>query len=423
VSQANHRLSSNWHPSGFESDARMKAHDLIALPSAERSKQFLSSTFPRPCHILFVIDQLKEPFGGAEQMLLKIITGLRPDRFRCSVLTFASNLSCHKLNSFPCPLHVFPLTRSYDLKAVRMAVRLARFIHTQQVHIVHSFFETSDLWAGSIVRLTSTAKLVSSRRDMGILRSGKHRLGYRILGPLAHKVLTVSEGVRQFAISEDHLASDKVVTLYNGIEIPRMPTPPAIASVRERLGIRHPVGRLVTTVGNIRKVKGLDVLIRAAALVCTRSPDVKFFVVGGISEWAYYNDLLQMIENFGLGDKFKFLGHQSDVFPLLCASDVFVLPSRSEGFSNALLEGMAAGVPCVATRVGGNAEAVQDGETGFLVEAEDASAMADRICRLIEDPHQAQQMGHAGRKRVSDHFSLEAMMLKLEAVYENLLRN
>jgi len=423
VSQANHRLSSNRRPSGFECDARTKAHDLIAVPSAERSKQFLSSTFPRPCHILFVIDQLKEPFGGAEQMLLKIITRLPSDRFRSSVLTFASNLSCQKVSSFPCPLHVFPLTRSYDLKAFRMAVRLARFIHTQHVHIVHSFFETSDLWAGSIVRLTSTAKLVSSRRDMGILRSGKHRLGYRILGPLAHKVLTVSEGVRQFAISEDHLASDKVVTLYNGVEIPNMPTPPAIASVRERLGIRPPAGRLVTTVGNIRKVKGLDVLIRAAAQVCARIPDVKFFVVGGISERAYYNDLLWMIENFGLGDKFKFLGHQSDVFPLVCASDVFVLPSRSEGFSNALLEGMAAGMPCVAARVGGNAEAVEDGETGFLVEAEDASTMADRIWRLIEDPRQAQQMGHAARKRVSDHFSLEAMMLKLETVYENLLRN
>jgi glycosyltransferase involved in cell wall biosynthesis len=202
-----------------------------------------------------------------------------------------------------------------------------------------------------------------------------------------------------------------------------MPTPPAIASVRERLGIRPPAGRLVTTVGNIRKVKGLDVLIRAAAHVCARIPDVKFVVVGGISERAYYNELLQMIENLGLGDKFKFLGHQSDVFPLLCASDVFVLPSRSEGFSNALLEGMAAGVPCVTTRVGGNAEAVQDGETGFLVEAEDATAMADRIWRLIEDPRQAQQMGHAGRKRVSDDFSLQSMMVKLEATYENLLRN
>lgn len=379
----------------------------------------LSPTAHGTSHILFVIDQLKKPFGGAEHMLLKIIEHLPRDRFRCSVVTFASNLSFNELSCFPCPLHIFPLTRSYDLNAARMAIRLARLIHSENVRIVHSFFETSDLWAGTIVRLTSKAKLVSSRRDMGILRSTKHRLAYRVLAPLAHKVLTVSEQVRQFVISADHLSSDKVVTLYNGVEIPNAISPSAVVAVREQLGL--PTGRLVTAVGNVRRVKGFDVLIRAASEVCARIPEVNFIVVGGVAESSHYDELLHMIEQFGLGERFRFIGHQADVLPFLYASDLFVLPSRSEGFSNALLQAMAAGLPCIATRAGGNAESVQDGDTGFLVEPEDSNTLADRVCRLLQDPQQARELGRAARQRVVENFRLESMIEKLTAVYEEFL--
>ncbi len=372
-------------------------------------------------HILFVIDQLKRPFGGGERVLLETIARLPPDRFRCSILTFRSDLTPAEIGSLPCRLHLFPMTSSFDLNALRMAVKLVRLIRSEDVRIVHTFFETSDLWAGTIVRLASRAFLVSSRRDMGILRSAKHRVAYRLLGPLAHKVLTVSNQVRQYVISTDRMSRDKVATIYNGIETAPRPNDAAIAALRERLAIPVPGGRLITAVGNVRKVKGFDVLIRAASRICAQNPQVTFIVVGDVSEPEHYQELLRMVRDSGLSEKFRFIGPESDVFPFLFASDIFVLPSRSEGFSNALLEAMAAGLPCIATRVGGNPEAVHDGKTGILVVPEDADMLADGICRLLQNPQQAEQMGCAGRELLNRQFSLERMMRSLIAVYENLL--
>ena len=401
---------------GAEAEYREVSASRLTRPANE----LLSPHIHGSGHILFVIDQLKKPFGGAEHMLLKIIRNLPRYRFRCSVLTLATNLTSCELSSFLCPLYVFPLTCSYDLNAVRMAIRLLKLIRSESVQIVHSFFETSDLWAGTIVRLASKAKLVSSRRDMGILRSAKHRMAYRVLGPLAHKVLAVSEQVRQFVVAADHTPPQNVVTLYNGLESPDPVAPAAALALRRELGFPA-TASLITSVGNVRRVKGFDVLIQAAAHVCTFIPEAKFMVVGGVSDRPYYDELLRMVEACGLRDRFKFIGHRDNVFSLLCASDVFVLPSRSEGFSNALLEAMAAGLPCIATGVGGNPEAIQDGETGFLVEPEDSHAMANRICRLLQNPLQAKQIGRAAKKRVAENFSLNVMVERLVAVYESLL--
>jgi glycosyltransferase involved in cell wall biosynthesis len=381
----------------------------------------VTSTSRTPCHVLFVIDQLKKPLGGAEQVLLKMVSRLPADRFRCSVVTFACDLSAEDVASIPCPLHVFPMTCAYDLNSFRVAFRLAALIRSENVRIVHTFFETSDLWAGTVVRLTSNAKLVSSRRDMGILRSAKHRIAYRCLAHLAHKVLTVSEHVRQFVISADHLSPDRVLTIHNGLDFPEPASAATTAAIRESLGLPCRGGQLITAVGNLRMVKGFDVLIDAAAEVCARFREASFVVAGGVYEASYRDELLNMVERLGLSERFHFIGHQANVFPLLCATDVFVLPSRSEGFSNALLEAMAAGRPAVATRVGGNAEAIVQGKTGFLVEPEDREGLADQICRLLQTPEQAEAMGRAAQEAVKTKFSMENMIEGVVGVYDGLL--
>jgi glycosyltransferase involved in cell wall biosynthesis len=372
-------------------------------------------------NILFVIDQLKKPLGGAEGILLKIAARLRPDRFRCSIVCFATNLSAEEIAAFPCPLHVLPMTCSYDLNAARMALRLARLIRFGNVDLVHTFFESSDLWAGIITRLTSHAALVSSRRDMGILRSAKHRWAYRLVAPMADKVLTVSDQVRHYVLAADHLPPGKVVTIYNGIEAAQHASAPIRSEARVRLGLASNE-RVIAAVGNIRKVKGYDLLLRAARQVCHFHAEAAFIIAGGISEHDHYESLLKLRSQLGLADRFRFIGHQQDVSPLFAAADVFVLPSRSEGFSNALLEAMAAGLPSVATRVGGNAEAIVDGTTGFTVPAEDHNSLANAILSLLDDPQRAGTMGQAARERAATQFSLERMIQQLGGVYDELLQ-
>jgi glycosyltransferase involved in cell wall biosynthesis len=126
--------------------------------------------------------------------------------------------------------------------------------------------------------------------------------------------------------------------------------------------------------------------------------------------------------HLGLAEQVHFVGHQQDVRPWLAAFDVCVLSSDWEGMSNAILEAMAAGLPVVATAVGGTPEVVVDGVTGFLVPPRDPQALADAILRLLRDPDLRRRMGEAGRAHVTEHFSVEQMVHKRERLYEELLK-
>jgi L-malate glycosyltransferase len=372
----------------------------------------------RPIHVLFMIDQLCEP-GGAERVLLSTIRLLPRDRFRCSLMTFKIDTSSTLFRSLPCPHFIFPIRRTYDWNALKAARQVRNFIRREDVQIVHTFHETSDLWGGLITRMRGGPSLVSSRRDMGILRSLKHNLGYRMMNSQFDLVLTVSDELRRFCIQHDHVQPHKAMTLYNGLEL----TASSVngnGSLRQSLGIA-PDAAVLITVGHIRRVKGIDVLVETAARVVREVPRSVFLVVGRNSDPQHFEEISTRIERLGIRDNIKFLGESERVLSLLSIGDVFFLPSRSEGFSNALIEAMSCGLPCVATRVGGNAEAIEEGRSGYLVENEDADAAANRILALLRDPAAAKAMGEAGRKIVAAKFTAEVMIEQLIAAYERLL--
>src|SRR6202040_2051052 len=144
---------------------------------------------------------------------------LPPARFRASVATFQIDPELDVLSRISCPFHILPLHSTCDLNAAKMALRLRRLIRQENVSIVHTFFETSDLWAAPIAKLSGCPVLISSRRDMGIYRNRKHRLAYRLVNPIFDRVLAVSNKVRSYCIDHDGLPLEKVETLYNGVDL------------------------------------------------------------------------------------------------------------------------------------------------------------------------------------------------------------
>lgn len=372
-----------------------------------------------PVGLLFVIDELWQ-WGGAEASLLKILRRLPGERFRPRVVTFRFNDAVKGFQPFPCPLEVYPLRRIYGRNSLPLALRLGRLIRAERIRIVHTFFESSDLWAGPTARLAGKVVLISSRRDVGIQRSRLHDALYRLVGPLFDQVQAVSEEVRQWVIRADHLDPARVVTIPNGIELEAVPVLANPAAVRARYALPDE-GPLIACVANIRRVKGIDVLVRAAARVSRELPSARFLVAGQILEPDYFAELERMAGELGAGANVRFLGRVEGVMELLSVADAFFLPSRSEGMSNALLEAMACSLPAVATRVGGNPELVRDGESGFLVASEDAAAAADRLLELLRWPERARQMGRCARRRIESEFSMEAVIGRLTAEYARLL--
>lgn len=381
--------------------------------------QIANSTGAGPIPILFIIDQLCE-LGGAEKILLRTIDHLPRDRYAPLLVTFKIDESLGIRDLVSCLLYVFPLRRTYDWQAAKVARNLRRLIRNNGVQITHTFHETADLWAAPIAKLSGCPILISSRRDMGFNRLPKHARPYRWMRRYFSQVHTVSEQVRQHNIDQDLLDPSRVITIYNGIDLqPAYPHADKTA-LRKRLGLEH-AASLITSVGHIRAIKGFDVFLKTAARVREAIPDAVFVIAGDDHEPEHTQHLKQMAAAAGFGRNFVFLGPIDDVRPLLRASDVFCLLSRSEGLSNALLEAMACELPCVVTRVGGNPEVVCDGSTGFIVESEDGGSAAAAVVQLLSSPETARCMGAAGRRRVEQKFTTDIMMRNLIDCYEHLL--
>jgi glycosyltransferase involved in cell wall biosynthesis len=365
----------------------------------------------RPIGVLYVIDELRQ-LGGAERNLLRMLQHLPGDRFRPYVLTFHFNEAVEAFRAIPCPIVVYPVHNLYSLNPVRYAPRLLEWIRQEQIRIVHTFFETADLWAGVVAHVGARVRLVSGRRDLGIQRNWRLNVLYRLLGGIFDQVQAVSDQVRDYVIQTDRLDPARVVTVPNSIELDRIPQ-----NANERMENRP----VITTVANIRHVKGIDVLVRTAAQVVKAHPEALFVVAGRVIENEYYARLTRLAAELGIAGNVRFLGELDDPLPLLARSDVFFLPSRSEGMSNALLEAMASSLPSVATAVGGNCQLIQDDQTGFLVPSEDVGAAAGRIIQLLDEPEHARHLGHAARRLVEEQYSVEAVMRLLVRQYEALL--
>ncbi len=371
-------------------------------------------------HVLLVVDQLPHRLGGGERIVLRQAEHLPAFGFRASVLTFAAHPESPALHNPPCPVYLLPLTRTWDLRALRGALALRRFLRRHGICLVETFFESSDIWAGAVTRLLSPARLVWNRRDMGILRSPKHFAAYHRLRNLPHHVFAVSDEVRRYTLATDGVPPHRVSVIPNGLDLAPWQhlayTPPP------------PDRPHLVTLGNLRRVKGHDTLLHAFAAILPEFPHATLTIAGGTLEPPFLADLHRIIAQHDMAANVSLPGSIDGLAAqqqLLSNATLFVLPSRSEGFSNAIIEAMAAGLPVVATRVGGNPEAVLDDnspqETGLLVPPDDPAALTQALLTLLRNPPRLTRMSTNARHRVATLFTTEAMLRATTEVFARLL--
>ena len=269
--------------------------------------------------------------GGAEGALLRMVTHLPKLGCQCAIGAFNLSRNPEFLALFPCPVYDLTLRRTYDWNALRVALKLRRLIVKERFDIVHTMFPTSDLWGASIARLARRTLLISSRRDMGIVRKRKHDLAYRWLGRWFDQVQAVSEAVRGACIAQDGLRPERVATVHNGVEFERLQAAEPWADFARSFGLIPGGATLVTALGKIWPVKGVDVLIRATAMVCREYPRTNLVVAGWAAEGEYPGELQELARSLGVGANVKFIGRLQSVLPVLKSCDVFCLLSRSEG--------------------------------------------------------------------------------------------
>lgn len=368
--------------------------------------------------VFFLLDSLH--VGGTETQAVELARRLDPTRYQVTLgcLRVRGPLLERLRGSAVSVMECYPSGGVDSLSGVYQILRIARFLHRGSFHVVH----THDLWSNLLGvpagRLARVPVVISSRRDLGHLAwytPRRRRILYH-LQRLSSAVLVNSAHIRDQLIRKDGFHSDFIRLVHNGIDINRFDN---ITRDRERLFPGLEQCKLIVNVANMHSdVKGQPALVRAAGLVCAKFPQVRFVLVGDGVRRAEFES---MVAAYGLMQKFLFLGQRQDVPELLACCDIGVLPSRAEGFSNALLEYLAVGLPTVATEVGGNAEIIQHGVSGLLTSQNDPDDLAAKILSLLQNPLFASQLAQAGRQRVRSQFSFERLIADVDAMYTQLL--
>lgn len=315
----------------------------------------------------------------------------------------------------------FSLTSFYDRNALKQLRRLAAYLREHKIEIVHTHDFYTNVFGITAAALARVPARVAARRETGGMRTRAQKKVEQSVYRLAHSIVANSEAVRRQLIAEG-VREQKIVTIYNGLDLERMT--PVTGDKREAalamFNLPHDgARRFVTIVANLRHdVKDHPMFLRAARRVRDVVPEAAFVVAG---EGELTAAMRALAAELGLERDVFFTGRCEAVGELLAISDVCVLSSRAEGFSNAILEYMAANRPVVATDVGGAREAIVEGETGFLVPAGDDEMMAARIVMLLKDEEHARRMGQRGRAVVEQKFSCAAQLNGTLALYEQLI--
>ena len=297
--------------------------------------------------------------------------------------------------------------------------RFFRFIQTHRPGVIHIHSPNIFLLGIFVARISRipcvlTIHLpayyfVHSESLSARFRRGWYQQIERVAQHLADRTIYVSSRVYEEARSLKIVAPARACVIENGVEI-------KADDVRGSQLTRHDV--TVCCVGRLEYQKGIDVLLEAVSLLSRRSIKAIAIIVG---DGQLRTNLAATCGSLGVKSLVTFAGFQTDVSNYLMASDIFVLPSRYETMSIALLEAMASGLPCIVTNVGENAQLITDGAEGFVVPPEDVEKLADALAKLIADPDLRRRMGQAARIKV-EQYSGESMAEKTFSVYQSLLK-
>jgi glycosyltransferase involved in cell wall biosynthesis len=356
-----------------------------------------------PFRVVFLLQDLF--FGGTQRHTLELARGLNPARFQAEIWVLRSG------DDFA------PLARSWNLSIKWLGrtpfvgphslVRLAWNLKKRPVDLLVLLTGVPNIWGRLLGRLTGVPLIIGNWRGTGC----PDRNFEQWLWPLADHFSCNARALKKMMMDRFSIPDDRITVIHNGVDLdgfrPATAPPPSDPPV-------------VLCIARLVPEKDHETLIAAFSRVAARHPAAELWLVGDGPRRKAIGGLANRLLP---PRRLRLLPGRSDIAPLLQRSSLFVLSSVQEGLPNVVLEAMAAGLPVVATDVGGLSELVEHGETGWLVAPKDVPALADAISHLLADDAERTAFGQAGRKRVEQRFSLAAMVQQHEEMYLSLLNH
>jgi glycosyltransferase involved in cell wall biosynthesis len=360
--------------------------------------------------------------GGSERQAVQLVQLLARDGAYNVHVACMSNegVLLGELDNLGLPEIVeFPLNSFYDANMLKQVRACAKYLRDNKIDLIHTHDFYTNIFGMLAARLAKTTARIASKRETDGMRSVTQKAMEKNAYIFSHAVVVNAGTIKEYLI-ERGVRENKIEIIHNGLDLARLAPDPQMnrAEIAALLGIPSDMP-LITIVANLRhSIKNIPMFLRAAKIVSQTVINAAFVIAG---EGELMEEMQAMAESLGIADRVFFLGRCAHVAELLAISYAGVLSSTSEGFSNSILEYMAAGLPVVVTRVGGAAEAVDEGETGYIVESNDHIAMATALIELLKNMHKAERLGTQGRQKVVNEFALAQQLQKTKALYEKLL--
>lgn len=363
--------------------------------------------------IAFVIDTIESPSGGTEKQLLLLIRHLDRSRFTpyLCVLKVSDWLREHFDD---CPLVDVNVPTFRRPSSYLNILSFAGFLKKERIDLVQTFFADGNKVGVMAARLSGVRTIISSRRNQGYWHTRLEVLILRVINRWVSRFLANSEDTKRWVEQAEGVDAGRVSVIYNALEIELYgrATEEMRRAFREALGW-PPDALIVGVVANLRPVKEIDTFLRAAQMVSQRCSRARFIVVGEGDQRLPLEELCAILQ---IAPAVRFLGKRLDIPDILGCIDAGVLSSRSESFSNSIVEYLASHLPVVCTDVGGAREVVRDGVNGFVVPSGDYPEMAERLVAILEWPDVPllRKNSHLAAQR----FSLARIVQEHEKFYE-----
>ncbi len=356
--------------------------------------------------------------GGAERDLLELIRGLDRRRFDLHVFSASEDGDLREeYVKAEVPLLPLGIPGLRTLEGLRGVRRARAYLRQNDVRVLQGFGDYGSFYAAVIARGVPGVSLVSYQFTAGARQPLRARLARAYALRRCEVVVGNSDAVLRAVSKERWGRGPRLLRIYNGID-PRLFAGPD-GDLREPLPALEPGAPLVGAIGRLHPIKGHAYLVAAWPEVLREEPRARLLLAG--PAWPHQREAIERcVREAGCEGRVHLLGLRRDVPALLRRLDLVVVPSLAEGFANVVLEAGAAGLPVVATRVGGNPEAIEEGRTGLLVPPRDPGALAGAILALLADAGLRRRMGEQARRRVTTLFPVQEMVASYDRLYTSL---
>jgi glycosyltransferase involved in cell wall biosynthesis len=376
--------------------------------------------------ILYLMAGHPAIFGGGKRVFLQIMRHLNKDDFQfnsCCALNREQEALVGKLGGQIINIDIQHGGIWPSIKKLR------KIILDANIDIIHSQGARADFYARLVSKLIKTPpKIVNTIAmlvkgyDVGFLKKTVYTGLDRFTEKYADKFIVVSNALRDKLINNHSIPHQKVITIYNGIEVNEYQAQVFTQStrrIRKEFDIEN--GEfIIGAIGRMVWQKGLEYFIQSIPKMISSIPKARIVLVG---DGPLTNDLESLCLKLGVRDKVIFTGFRSDIREILSAIDLLVIPSLAEGFPMITLEAMAMEKPVIATNIDGISEQITDGKTGILVPPKDSDSLARATVSVFNDRETARKMGLAAKRGVEEKYSVEKMVHQTEKVYWSLIRD